>query len=85
VFPNPHDTPTILTQNVVHATVSFLVCGEFLFPERSITGRGVAMSPAAMPETAVNKNRQFCNPENEVWFSKDELTASPSRDVVTTK
>lgn len=85
VFPNPHNLPAKFTQLLVYAVVASLVRGEFLFPECTVAGGNSTMLGAAVPETAVNKNRQSCRAENEVRFSEYGLPAPPAGDSVLAK
>jgi len=81
VFPNPHDTPAIFTQNAVDPAVPRLVRGELLFPERTIASRGFAVLRASVPKAAVHKHGQSRFAEYKVRFSEYRLMAAPAGDV----
>ena len=58
MFPDTMDAPTKLAKLAVHAAITSLVGGDFLFPIGPVAGRGFAMFRAAVPETPINKNSQ---------------------------
>lgn len=82
MLPDPVDAPTKLAKLTVHAAITSLVGGKFLFPKSPVAGRGMAMFRAPVPETAVHKNCEPCFRKCKVRLSKQGLIATPAGDVV---
>ena len=66
MFPNPDDAPSEFAQLAVHAAVTGLVRGKFLFPEWPVAGGNFTMLGAAVPETAVHKHRDPLTGKDEI-------------------
>ena len=85
VLPNANDAPTKLAQFAVHAAVAGLIRDKLLFPERTVASGNFAMLGAAVPETAVHKNRQPVSPKKKIRFAENLLIPPPAGDAVLTE
>ena len=60
------DSPPLLAERPAHETVAPFVGVEFLFPEGAIADRQIRVPGAAVPEAAVDEDRQLEGWEDEV-------------------
>jgi len=85
VFPNPHDTPAIFTQNAVDPTVPRLVANNLFIPKLFIGTRAAITTGATVPETAVHEEHQPVPPKKKIRLAENILVPTPSGDMVPTK
>src|SRR5260370_8687828 len=78
MFPDSQYAPIRRKQFAVHQSGASLVAGKFLFPEQTITFRLRSVNWAAMPETAIHKDRKPKLYENEVRFADDFVISPPA-------
>ena len=85
VLPDAEDFPAALPERAVHQAVARFVARKFLFP-KSVSGGGLcSVLRTAVPETAVNKHRQFNFRKNKIRFAENFLIPPPAGDAVTAK
>jgi len=85
MLPDSQNIPTKPSEGLVDNSVANFIPGKFLFPERTI-GSGLGrVFRAAMPETAIHKNREFELWKNEIRFAEDFWMSPPADDFVPTK
>lgn len=66
VLPYPEDGPSSGAQHLSYHYVPLTVTVDFLMPVPAGVGRHPAMLRAAVPEAAVNKNRQLVTSEDDI-------------------
>lgn len=75
----------MLFQSVVYQFVSPLITGEFPKPELSIIDRHVGVLGTAVPETAVDENRDSLASKNKIGPTYQIHVTAPAEDAVLAK
>lgn len=82
MLPHADDPPAGRAQGRVYLAVTIFVSLNFLGPKLGVGLWLASMVGAAVPETAVHKQRDFAFSKYKVGFSKEMLPSAPSRDAI---
>ena len=85
MLPDPNYFPALGAEGAGDEFIAGLVAGDFLAPEFRVMLRLRAVDRAAVPEAAVDEDRQMQFEENEIRFARELRSAPPAGDAVRTK
>jgi len=85
MLPDSDNKPAILTQHLVHPPIASLVFQQLAAPPAGVCLWLRSMSPAAVPEAAIDKDGHLLIAKNEVRHSSSHCItdANPNRHVPT--
>jgi len=85
MFPNPNDSPPLLSESPVHLKIAGLVSRHLRIPERATRARSLEVMRASMPEAAVYKYGKPLSRKNKIWFPFKIPMPAPTMDALLTK
>jgi hypothetical protein len=82
MFPDSQHAPSLCPQRAIDPLIPGKIPAEFPVPEPAVMAGPCAMLRAAVPETAVHKNRHPPCAEREIRFSEQSGMAAPSGEAM---
>lgn len=78
MFPNANHLPLRFSETFPDNYIMLRIAGNLTHPVITVAFRNSTMLLAAMPETSVNKDRQFVFWKTKVGFSNDRILTTPT-------
>lgn len=85
MLPDAKNTPALRAEGPGHEAITSLIAGKFFPPERGVVPRFRGVHGAAVPEAAVDEDREFQFGKNKVWFAEQRSVSPPACDAVRTE
>jgi hypothetical protein len=77
MLPDSQDVPPLLAQGAIYQPIAAFVGVEFLLPEHGVIDWQIGVPGAAVPEAAVDEDRQLEFGEDEAGFAEEEIMPPP--------
>ena len=78
MFPNPNNSPSLLAQCASDGPVPLGIASDLPLPVVLIGGGLAAVSRAAMPEAAIDKDRDSLSRETEIRGAENGILSPPA-------